>query len=444
MLFEIAFVAALLLSNGLLAMGEIAVVSARKALLTELSERGQRGARIALRLAADPSRFLAAVQLGITLLGAVAGVYSGARLVPALAAQVAQLPVAGAYADAVGMTVVVLLLTFFSLVLGELVPKQLALRNAEDAASLLARPLQLMSRLASPFTRTLSGSSNLVLRLFKGVVAPPSAITEEELKVMIDHATEAGVMRESEQDMMKGVLSLGDLTAKDLMTPRHEVVALDLGDDDQTTWARITESGHTYFPVVDGEASNIIGLVSIKHLIEHHLAGKPLNLRERAAPPLFLPETVPAMKVMEKFKIGKTHMAFVVDEHGGIEGIITVTDVLKAVVGDMPTMGEDAEEPLIVARDDGSFLVDGRTAITELMDALRIKSLPKKHAGDYATVGGLIMTRLGRIPNIADSFRFRGYRFEVVGMDKRRVDKVLVTKMPRKAPAGPSLSGADG
>jgi putative hemolysin len=196
--------------------------------------------------------------------------------------------------------------------------------------------------------------------------------------------------------------------------------------------------------VIEGDASNIIGLVSIKHLIERHLDGRAMALRELAAPPLFLPETVPALKGMEKFKAGKTHMAFVVDEHGGIEGIITVTDVLKAVVGEMPTMGEDAEEPLIVQREDGSWLVDGRTAITELMVALRIKTLPKKHAGDYTTVGGLVMTRLGRIPNVADAFRFRGYRFEVASMDKRRVDKVLVTKMPRKVPASQPVTGIDG
>lgn len=442
MLYDVILVLALLLANGVLAMAEIAVLSARKGRLTELADRGQHGARLAIRLAADPSRFLATIQLGLTLLGVLTGVLSGQRIAHNISVLLAPIPGLGDYADGLGIAVVVAVLTYLSLVFGELVPKQLALRNAEDAATFLARPLLLFSKLVHPITRVLAGSSNLILRFFKGSEAPPSAITEEELKVMIDHATEAGVMRESEQDMMKGVLSLGDLTAKDLMTPRHEMVALDVEDDEKTNWARITESGHTYFPVVDGEATNIIGLVSIKHLIEHHLAGRPLALRALAAPPLFLPETVPAVKVMEKFKIGKTHMAFVVDEHGGIEGIITVTDVLKAVVGDMPTMGEDAEEPLIVRREDGSFLVDGRTAISELMVALRIKTLPKKHAGDYTTVGGLIMTRLGRIPNISDSFRFRGYRFEVVDMDKRRVDKVLVTKMPRKLKAGPHPTGA--
>lgn len=440
MLSEITIVFILLLGNGLLAMAELAVISSRRTRLTELADRGQRGAKIALKLASDPARFLATVQLGITLLGVLSGVLTGARIASALGGLIAKVPLLAPHADAYATTIVVALLTFVSLVVGELVPKQLALRNAEETAAMLSRPLLFLSKLAYPLTRVLSLSSNVVLKLFEGFAggqdAPPTSITEEELKVMIDHATEAGVVKESEQDMMKGVLSLGELTAKDLMTPRHEMVGLDVQDDEKTNWDRIIESGHTYFPVYDGEASNIIGLVSIKQLIGVRMEGKPLDLRASCAPPLFLPETVPALKVMEKFKIGKTHMAFVVDEHGGIEGIITVTDVLKAVVGDMPTMGEDAEEPMIVQRDDGSYLVDGTTPITELMETLKIKTLPKKHAGDYTTVGGLVMTRLGRIPNITDTFRFRGYRFEVVDMDKRRVDKVLVSKMPRKPPAG--------
>lgn len=441
MLYEIVLVLTLLLANGILAMAEIAIVSARKTRLTELADHGQHGARIALKLAADPSRFLATIQLGITLIGVLTGVVSGERVARALRIQLEAVPLLQAHAEGLAIGIVVVVLTYMSLVLGELVPKQLALRNAEEAATFLARPMMLFARLLHPFTRILSSSANLVLRFFKGVEAPPNSITEEELKVMIDHATEAGVMKESEQDMMKGVLSLDDLTAKDLMTPRHEMVALDIQDDEEATWSRITASGHTYFPVIDGEPSNILGLVSIKHLIEHRLAGKPMTLRERAAAPLFVPETVPALKVMEKFKIGKTHMAFVVDEHGSVEGIITVTDVLKAVVGDMPTMGEDADEPMIVRREDGTFVVDGRTAITELMVALRIKTLPKGHAGDYTTVGGLVMTRLGRIPNVSDSFKFRGYRFEVSEMDKRRVDKVVVTKMPRKPAAQPADQG---
>ncbi len=440
--FEIVVVFVLLAVNGLLAMTEIAVVSSRKTRLQQLADENRTGARTALKITNDPSHFLSTVQIGISLVGVVAGAYGGATIAKSLAVVLQDLPLIAKYAEPVSVTIVVLLITFAALVVGELVPKQIGLRHPESIACAMARPMQILTKLTYPAVLLLAWSSKLLLKLFRASGAPPSSITEEELKVMIDNATEAGVVKESEQDMMKGILSLGDLTAYDLMTPRHEMVVLDIEDDAAASWLKVVESGHTYFPVIEGDATNIIGVVSIKKLMATEREGRGFDLRGVLSPPLFVPETVPVLKVLEKFKTSKTHMGFVVDEHGGIEGVITVTDVLKAVVGDLPSSGDEHEDPSIVQREDGSWLVDGKTPITELMETLRIRSLPKKHAGDYTTVGGLVITRLGRIPAAADSFRFRGYRFEVMDMDRRRVDKVLVTKMPRKVPGAAKAESA--
>ena len=438
---EVVAILLLTVMNGLLAMSEIALVSARKTRLQQLADEGRHGAKAALKLASEPAQFLSTVQFGISLIAVGTGAYGGATVAASLKPYLLTMFDNPNTAEGLSIGLVVAGTTLLTLIFGELVPKQIALANAETVSCLIARPMQILSRAATPFVKSLNGISRVVLKVVKANIEQPSSITEEELKVMIDHATEAGVVKESEQDMMKGVLSLGDLTAYDLMTPRHEMVVLDSEDDEETNLAKVIESGHTYFPVVQGEASNIIGVTSIKVLMMQHMAKRTLDLKATLAPPLFVPETVPVLKVLEKFKIGKTHMAFVVDEHGGIEGVITVTDVLKAVVGDMPSMGSDAEDPMIVQREDGSWLVDGRTAITELMDVLHIKTLPKKHAGDYTTVGGLVMTRLGRIPKAGDAFRFRGYRFEVVDMDRRRVDKLLIAKMPRKSPTANERRG---
>lgn len=443
---EICVILILLMANGVLAMSEIAVVSARKTRLKNLAESGNKRAKAALRLASDPGAFLSTVQVGISLVGVVAGAFGGATIARRFEPFLATIPGIGEYAPGMSVTLVVIGITYLSLVLGELVPKQFALRNAESLAMLVARPMAYLSRIAYPLVVLLTASSNVLLRLLVKGPAVESVITEDEVKLIIRQATEAGVVKKAEKDMIYGVLRLGDLQAVDLMTPRHEVVMLDL----QGTWdehlARMTETGHTYFPVFDSDPTNVLGFISVKDLYEDMARGRQPDLRKVMIPPLFVPEKASALKVLERFKATKTHIGLVLDEHGAVEGLVSINDLLSGIVGEIPSTGEEVEEPLVVQREDGSFLVDGGISATDLKDLLRLKKLPGED-GSYSTLGGMTMARLGRIPRTGDVYRYRGYRFEVVDMDRLRVDKVLIAKVPKepkesKERKKPAASGA--
>jgi putative hemolysin len=429
---EILVILVLLLANGVLAMSEIAVVSARKTRLKNLAERGNKRAKAAFRLANEPGVFLSTVQVGISLVGVVAGAFGGATIAVRLEPFLEPLPLVGPYAQGMSVSIVVLGITFLSLVLGELVPKQFALRNAESLAMMVARPMMYLSRVAYPLVALLTVSSNAILRLIVKGPAEESIITEDEVKLIIRQATEAGVVKKAEKDMIYGVLRLGDLQAVDLMTPRHEVVMLDL----QGAWtehlARISEAGHTYFPVYESDPTNVLGFVSVKDLYEDMARGREPDLRKSMMPPLFVPEKASALKVLERFKATKTHIGLVLDEHGAVEGLVSINDLLAGIVGEIPSTGEELEEPLVVKREDGSLLVDGGISASDLKELLKLKKLPGDD-GSYSTLGGMTMARLGRIPRTGDTYRYRGYRFEVVDMDRLRVDKVLITKVPKEA-----------
>lgn len=430
-LSELLIILVLLVINGLLAMSEIAIVSARKTRLKQLAEAGHKRARIALRLADNPGNFLSTVQVGISLVGVLAGAFGGATLANRLTPYIERVPVAFvfAYAEEIAFGIVVMFITYLSLVVGELVPKQIALRNAEKIAMLVARPMVNLARFTHPLVHVLSISSNAILRLVtKGSVQEP-IITEDEVKLIIRQAAEAGVVKSVEEDMIFGVLRLGDLRVTDLMTPRPEIVLLDEVEAPEKNWQKVIEAGHSYFPVYNRDPSTIVGIVSVKALWAQVVAGRTPTIKAAMKPPLFVPETMTALKLLEKFKSSKTHMALVLDEHGGIEGLVSINDVLEGVVGEMPTLGE-VEEPEVVRRDDGSWLLDGGMSATDVKELLKLKKLPRED-GSYTTVGGLVMTRLGRIPRTGESFKWRGYRFEVVDMDRHRVDKVLVTLMPK-------------
>jgi putative hemolysin len=433
MWFEILTILALLALNGIFAMAEMAIVSSRKTRLMELSGEGHRGARAALKIQAAPGEFLSTIQIGITLVGVLAGAFGGATVARHLEVVLEKIPAVSVYAGEISVAVVVVTITFVSLVMGELVPKQLALRNAEMIAVRMAGFMRVLSQVLYPFAKFLNASTNLILRVIAPGGESRPVITEDEIRLMIDQATEAGVVKKTEQGMIKGVMNLGDLEAYDLMTPRHEVVWLDATDPPEKNWEKILASGHTYFPVVDGDAANILGLVSVKALLKQRIDGKSLTLRDVLAPPLYVAEKVPAIRVLEKFKANNTHLALVVDEHGGIEGLISINDVLKAVVGDITASGGVEEDPNVVERADGSWLVDGSTPLGELKKLLKVRKLPREEEGDYTTLAGFIMSRLGRVPKTADGFKWRNYKFEVVDMDRRRIDKVLIIKMPKAA-----------
>jgi putative hemolysin len=432
---EIILLLFLILLNGLFSMSEFAVVSARKSRLQPLAESGNERARAALELADHPDRFLATVQIGITLIGTLAGAVGGATLARRLAVWLAGLPVLAPYADAIAFTLVVLTLTFLTLVLGELVPKQLALHSAERLALVLAGPMQAMARVASPLVHVLAGSSNLIVRLLGMHPATEPPITEDEIKVLIEQGTEAGVFAEAEQEMVEGVFRLGEQRVGALMTPRPDVDWLDLDEPADILHDQILNSHRTRFPVAQGDLDNVLGILRTKDLLAQGFRCEPTDLRKVLRTALFIPESAGALQALEQFKADRVQFAIVTDEFGGVAGVITSTDILEAIVGELPARGEP-DEPEAVRREDGSWLMEGALSIEEMQDHLELDKLPEEEEGTFQTVGGFVMTRLGEVPQPGDHFDWGGFRFEVVDMDGRRVDKVLVTPLPPEKPNG--------
>lgn len=424
-LLEIFLLAILILFNGVLAMAEIAIVSARKVRLQQRADDGDERARAALDLAEDPADFLSTVQIGITLVGVLAGAFGGATLAARIAPLFELLPALAPYSHAIALVLVVVTITYFSLVLGELAPKRLALNNAEKIAAIIAPPMNFLSRVAAPLVRLLSVSSDLVLQLLGAKKSDEPPITEDEVKVLIELGTQAGVFMEAEQDMVAGVFRLADRYVGSLMTPRTEIVWLDLEDPPEETRRTIIESVHSRLPVAEGDLDHIQGIVQAKGLLSQCLAGKPVDLRATLTPPQFVPESTPALKVLEMFRSSRVHIAMVIDEFGGLMGLVTIIDILEAIVGDIPVTGETGE-PEAVQRKDGSWLLDGMLPVDEFKDIFRISSLPDEGKGHYQTLGGFVMTYLGRIPSAGDQFEWGGLRFEILDMDGFRVDKVLV------------------
>jgi putative hemolysin len=430
---EILILLALILINGLLAMSEIAVVSARKARLQQLSNQGDAKARAALDLANHPADFLSTVQIGITLVGILAGAFGGATIAENIAARLESIPRLAPYSEAIGVFLVVLVITYFSLVLGELVPKRLGLSNAERIAASAAAPMRTLSRLTSPLVLVLGWSTELVLKIFGYKPAAEAAISEEEIKVLIDQGRRAGVFAEAEQDMVEAVFRLGDRSAGTLMTPRTEIVWLDLDDPPDETRRKIIDSDHGRYPVARGSLDNLVGVVQAKDLLERSISGQTLDLQASMLQPLIVPESMPALKVLELFRQSRFHTALVIDEFGGLQGLVTIFDILESIVGDIPDEGE-LVEPEIVQREDGSWLVDGRLPVDEFKELFRLSGLPDESRGHYQTLGGFVMSYLGRIPTAADNFDWAGLHFEVMDMDGYRVDKVLIVILPKDDP----------
>ena len=426
--FEILLILLLILANGVFAMSEIAVVSSRRPRLQQRAEEGDAAAAAALRLAKDPGDFLSAVQIGITLIGILAGAYGGATLARNLALALEPIPWLAPYAESVSLILVVLVITFLSLVFGELVPKRLALNDPERIAARVARPMRILTTITMPLVRLLSGTTELVLRLLgmKPSAEPP--VTEEEIKVMVSQGTEAGVIAEAEQDLVTNVFRLGDLRVGAIMNPRTEVDWLDLEDPLEEVRRKITASRYSRLPVARGSLDDVVGVVQAKDLLGLCLGGEPLDLQAALRPALFLPESATALQLLETFKATGETMCLVIDEYGGSQGLVTATDVLETVVGDLGMMGEP-NQPRAVQREDGSWLVDGLMQVDEVREALGLDMLPAEEDESYQTLGGFMMAHLGRIPVAADHFETSGLRFEVVDMDERRVDKVLITRI---------------
>jgi len=426
-LIELLVIFILVLMNGFFAMSEMALVSSRPARLRQLAEEGSAGARAALNLAEDPGRFLPAVQIGITLIGVLAGAFSGATLAGKLAAWMRSLPALAPFADSLAIALVVLGITFLSLIVGELVPKRVALNDAERVASAVARPMILVTRLSSPLVWLLRISSEAVLRILGVPSSRQVTVTEEEVKAMVAEGAEAGVFHASERDMIDAVLRLADRPVRSIMTPRVDVEWLDPADSDEEIRRTIVDSGCSRFPVARDDIEKIEGVVHAKDLLDRALRGEPLDLVAAARQPLFVHEGTPVLKLIEMFRASPVHMALVVDEYGSFEGVVTSTDILTAIAGEFPE--DEAEvEPMAVRRDDGSWLMDGRIGIDQVERLLGRRGL--KTEGDYHTLAGFVLWELGRLPHIGEHLDSNGLRFEVVDMDGRRIDRVMIGPVP--------------
>lgn len=440
---EVLFILLLILLNGIFAMAEIAIVSARRIRLEKMAREGSRGAEAALELADSPNRFLSTVQVGITLVGIFAGAFGGATIAQELADLLRDVPYLQNYAGAISLILVVGTTTYLSVVIGELVPKRIALQNAESISALVARPMSGLSWLAAPIVRVLSSSTDAILAVLGMEAQPQAAVTEEEIRVLVEQGAKAGIIEEAERDMVESVFRLGDRPLEAMMTPRPEIVWLDVGAPPEETRRLLEQSNFSRFPVCDGDLDHVLGVVHTKDLLGDCLGKQSLDLAEAMREPLFVPESVRALTALERFKKGGIHMVLLIDEYGGIEGLVTLIDILEAIVGDIPTLDEIAEPP-IVQREDGSWLVEGLMPVDEFRDAFQLQDLPSE--GMYQTLGGFMVFMLGSVPTAGDHFRWRGYRFEVADMDGNRIDKVIVEQLlaPERADGGEAQPGDEG
>jgi putative hemolysin len=424
--FEILLIVLLVLLNGLLALSELALVSARKGRLEQLATEGDRRAGVALRLANSPNSFLSTVQIGITFVGILSGAFGGVTIAHLLTRQLAAFPLLAPYAATIAVVAVVVGITYLSLIIGELAPKRLALNNPEKIARLVAPTIARLARLAHPLVLLLGGSTNLLLRLFRFQPSTEPTVTEEEIKLLINQGTQAGTFQEFEQNTIERVFRLADRRVTVLMTPRADMVWLDLQQPIEDTKRSIAKHKFSYYPVVEDTLEHIVGVVRSKELLSLTIEDKPFNLKEMCKKPLFVSETTQAVIMLELFKKSGTYMAFVVDEYGAILGLVTLGDILRSVFDEVDDTVSGKRE--IVEREDGSWLISGSLPLDEFLDYMGIRRLEEEPPTAINTVGGLVMAKIGAVPTEAQHFIWQGLRIEVVDMDGRRVDKILVSR----------------
>ncbi len=427
-LFELGIILFLVLLNGVFSMSEMAVVSARKARLLQRAESGDDNARAALRLADAPTRFLSTVQIGITLIGVLAGAFGGASLSVPLAQSVARIPVPfiQVNAQAIAVFLIVMLISYLSLVIGELVPKRLALSNPEGIAAVIARPMGLVSRLASPLVSLLTLSTELVLRMLRVKKSGDAPVTPEEITVMMEQGEQIGLFEEKETDIVEAVFRLGDLNAGSLMTPRTEIDWLDLEDPLEENLRYLMDSPHTHLPVADSSLDDVLGVLRAKDLLARLQDNVPVDIRSIILPAEYVPESMPAFQVLEVLRSASGNLALVIDEFGGTVGMVTLFDVMEAMVGGISERGEPVA-PEAVQREDGTWLVEGMMRIDAFKDLFDIDVLPGEERAGYQTLGGFVMAQIGAVPTAGEVFTCCGFKYEVMDMDGLRVDKVLVT-----------------
>ncbi len=430
---EIILIFLMLVLNGVFAMSEIAVLSARKLRLQQRAEDGDRGARAALELNENPNRFLSTVQIGITLISIFTGALGGATLAERLAGVLDTLAIpwmTASTAEGLSLAVVVLLTTYFSLVIGELIPKRLALGDPDKIARSVSPAMRILARLTAPIVQLLSWSTDLGLKLIGARDSDEPPVTEEEIKGLMEQGTQVGIFETAEQDMVSSVFRLGGRYVDALMTPRTEIEWIDLEEPFEEIRHQIIVSNHTRFPTGRGGLDNVQGVLLARDFLTRCMENStPVDIEELLQPPLFVPDSMSALKVLQMLKDAGMHVALVIDEYGGLLGMVTLYDILKAIVGAIPQPGDTAE-PEAIRREDGSWLLDGLMQVDDFKELLDLDELPDEDRLGYQTLGGFVMSQLGTIPVSGDHFEWQNLRFEVMDMDGRRVDKILV------APAG--------
>ncbi|HEV7231534.1 MAG TPA: hemolysin family protein [Bacteroidia bacterium] len=427
MVYQLLIIALLLLINGFFCMSEIAIVSSRKSRLEEDAKQGDSRARMALSLANSPNRFLGTVQTGITLISILTGVYGERSMSEILSNKLATIPQLAHYAHPLAFGLVIVFITLVTLLFGELIPKRIGLLNPEAIAKATAGPMTIISLVMRPFVWLLGHSTDLFIRAFRISRSDDSKVTEEEIKALVAEGATSGSIEEVEQDIVENVFQLGDRKIGSLMTNRMDVVWLDVRDDADSNRKKIIDSVHSSFPLCDGELDKIIGIVFIKDLLKTNFLLSPSNLRAITRAPLYLPENMRAWKVLERFKESGTHFAVVIDEFGSIEGLVTMNDLLEAIVGDLASASDTPSE--IVKREDGTALVDGLLPFQEFLQYFEVPPIDPNEYSGFHTLGGLILHIAKRIPKTGDIFLWMNYSFEILDMDGRRIDKILVKKM---------------
>jgi putative hemolysin len=429
---EIVIILLLVLANSIFAMSEIAVVAARKIRLQQRAEEGDHRARAALELANSPAQFLSTVQFGITLVGILAGAYGGARLSAPLAVVIRDVPLLAPYADAIGLGIVVAGITVLSLILGELVPKNVGLQYPESIASWVARPMMLLSRVGGPVVRVLTGATTLVMRVFGIKGSAEGGLTEDEIRAVISEGAETGVLEPEEESIVQRVFQLGDQRVAAIMTPRVDIEWVDVDISPEDLRVFLASHAHTQFVVCQEDLDNVLGTVRSADLLPAVLRGGAVNLRALVREALFVPDSMRAFQLLEAFRSSHKHVALVMDEFGAVEGLVTVTDLLEGLVGALPGNAIEARGSF-VQRGDGSWLVEGSASMEEVTGKFDL-TVPEEEVGAYHTLAGFVMARLGHVPRTADAFEWEHLRFEVVDMDGRRVDKVMISRVPSAQP----------
>jgi putative hemolysin len=428
-LTEVVLILLMLVANGVFAMTEIAVVAARKARLRMLAENGNRNARAALELAESPNRFLSTVQIGITAVGILAGAFGGATIARQIGAGLQEVPLLAAYGQTIGLAVVVLGITFLSLVIGELLPKRLGLSNPEGIAMVMATPMQWLSRLASPAVNILSWSTETLLRLFGARPANKPVVDDEEVRYLMQEGLRAGAFNPVESQMVSSVLELDKVPVREIMTPRPKIIWLNRDDTQATMWHKIVVSGHSHFPVYESNRDNVVGIIALKAIYANVAAGVPARVTDLMTQPLLVPANQNLAQVLETFRQARRHIALVADEFGGIAGLVTLHDIMEAILGEFPSADERAR-PAAVQREDKSWLIDGLMEIDRVAKVLPEVRFETDAGAEYQTLAGFVVKQLGRLPKEGETVTVDGYVFEVLDMDRHRIDKVLVTPAP--------------